>query len=55
MALEIGQLVGQSGPLGDGDVFAEIIPSGRGFQIRSGESTVRVKGTKFGVSSPSTV
>jgi hypothetical protein len=41
--------------LESGDVFAEIIPSGRGFEIRSGESTVRVKGTKFGVSAPSTV
>ena len=38
-----------------GEVFAEIIPSGKGFEIRSGESTVRVKGTKFGVRSPSTV
>jgi len=41
--------------LESGDVFAEIIPSGRGFEIRSGESTVRVKGTKFGVTAPSTV
>lgn len=38
-----------------GDVFAQITPSGRGFEIRSGESTVKVQGTKFGVSSPSTV
>ena len=38
-----------------GEVFAEIIPSGKGFQIRSGESTVQVKGTKFGVTAPSTV
>ncbi len=41
--------------LESGEVFAEIIPSGKGFQIRSGESTVRVKGTKFGVTAPSTV
>src|SRR5262245_4002833 len=41
--------------LESGDVFAEIIPSGRGFEIRSGESTVRVRGTKFGVTAPSTV
>jgi len=41
--------------LESGDVFAEIRPSGKGFEIRSGESTVRVKGTKFGVSAPSTV
>ena len=41
--------------LESGEVFAEIIPSGRGFEIRSGESTVRVKGTKFGVTAPSTV
>jgi hypothetical protein len=41
--------------LESGEVFAEIIPSGKGFEIRSGDSTVRVKGTKFGVTSPSTV
>jgi hypothetical protein len=41
--------------LESGEVFAEIIPSGQGFEIRSGESTVRVKGTKFGVTAPSTV
>src|SRR6185436_4615691 len=38
-----------------GEVFAEITPSGKGFEIRSGESVVRVKGTKFGVTAPSTV
>jgi hypothetical protein len=38
-----------------GEVFAEIIPSGKGFQIRFGESIVQVKGTKFGVTAPSTV
>jgi len=41
--------------LESGDVFAEITPSGKGFRIRSGESTVQVKGTKFGVTAPSTV
>jgi hypothetical protein len=41
--------------LESGEIFADIIPSGKGFQIRSGESTVRVKGTKFGVTAPSTV
>jgi hypothetical protein len=41
--------------LESGDVFAEIRPSGKGFEIRSGESTVQVWGTKFGVSAPSTV
>ncbi|HVR87023.1 MAG TPA: FecR domain-containing protein [Planctomycetota bacterium] len=41
--------------LESGDVFADIIPSGRGFEIRSGESTIRVQGTKFGVTAPSTV
>ncbi|MBV8880817.1 MAG: FecR domain-containing protein [Planctomycetaceae bacterium] len=41
--------------LESGEVFAEIKPSGKGFEIRSGESTVRVKGTKFGVTAPSTV
>lgn len=41
--------------LESGDVFADITPSGKGFEIRSGDSTVLVKGTKFGVTSPSTV
>ena len=41
--------------LESGEIFAEIIPSGKGFEIRSGDSTVRVKGTKFGVTAPSTV
>lgn len=41
--------------LESGEIFAEITPSGRGFEIRSGESTVRVKGTRFGVTAPSTV
>jgi hypothetical protein len=41
--------------LESGEVFAEIIPSGKGFQIRSGDSIVRVRGTKFGVTAPSTV
>jgi len=41
--------------LESGEVFAEIIPSGKGFEIRSGESTVRVQGTKFGVTAPATV
>ncbi len=41
--------------LESGEVFADIIPSGKGFEIRSGDSTVQVKGTKFGVTAPSTV
>ncbi|HEV3028094.1 MAG TPA: FecR family protein, partial [Planctomycetota bacterium] len=41
--------------LESGDVFADIIPSGKGFEIRSGDSTVRVQGTRFGVTAPSTV
>lgn len=41
--------------LESGDVFADILPSGKGFEIRSGESSVHVKGTKFGVSAPATV
>ena len=38
-----------------GEVFAEIVPSGRGFVIRTGETTVTVHGTKFGVTAPGTV
>lgn len=41
--------------LESGEVFAEIRPSGKGFEMRSGESLVRVKGTKFGVTAPSTI
>lgn len=41
--------------LESGQVFADILPSGKGFEIRSGDSTVRVKGTRFGVTAPSTV
>jgi hypothetical protein len=41
--------------LESGEIFADIIPSGQGFEIRSGDSTVRVKGTRFGVTAPSTV
>ena len=41
--------------LESGEVFAEITPSGKGFEIRSGDSTVRVKGTRFGVTAPATV
>ncbi|HXX92255.1 MAG TPA: FecR domain-containing protein, partial [Planctomycetota bacterium] len=32
-----------------GEVFAEIVPSGLGFELRSGETTVTVHGTRFGV------
>lgn len=38
-----------------GEVFAEILPSGRGFEIRAAEARVRVHGTRFGVRAPSTV
>jgi hypothetical protein len=41
--------------LESGEVFADIQRSGQGFEIRSGDSTVRVKGTRFGVTAPSTV
>ncbi|MBI4563604.1 MAG: FecR domain-containing protein [Planctomycetes bacterium] len=45
--------------LAKGELFAEIIPSGRGFAVESGDATVKVLGTRFGVksaqSSPSTV
>jgi ferric-dicitrate binding protein FerR (iron transport regulator) len=38
-----------------GEVFAEIIPSGRGFELRSGETIVTVHGTKFGVAATGAV
>ncbi len=41
--------------LESGDLFADILPSGKGFEIRSGEATVRVHGTRFGVTAPATV
>jgi hypothetical protein len=41
--------------LEQGEVFAEIVPSGRGFELRSGETTVTVHGTKFGVAATGAV
>ncbi len=41
--------------LESGEVFAEIEPSGLGFELRCGETTARVRGTRFGMTSPSTV
>ncbi len=41
--------------LESGELFAEIVPSGRGFEIRTGETTVTVHGTKFGVASSGAV
>ncbi len=41
--------------LESGEVFADIAPSGRGFELRSGDASIRVRGTRFGVTSPSTV
>ena len=41
--------------LESGEVFAEIAPSGRGFEIRTAGTAARVRGTRFGVRAPSTV
>lgn len=41
--------------LESGELLADIAPSGRGFEIRTADTTVRVHGTRFGVSAPSTV
>ncbi len=41
--------------LESGEVFAEIAPSGLGFEIRTGDTAARVRGTRFGVRAPSTV
>ncbi len=38
-----------------GEVFADIEPSGRGFEIRSAGAVARVHGTRFGVRAPETV
>lgn len=38
-----------------GRVFADILPSGRGFEIRTDEARARVHGTRFAVAAPSTV
>jgi ferric-dicitrate binding protein FerR (iron transport regulator) len=38
-----------------GEVFAEIEPSGRGFELRSSGAAARVHGTRFGVRAPETV
>jgi ferric-dicitrate binding protein FerR (iron transport regulator) len=41
--------------LESGRVFADIIPSGKGFEVRTSETTVKVHGTRFGVTAPSAV
>ena len=41
--------------LEQGEIFADIAPSGKGFEIRSADTTVRVHGTRFGVTAPATV
>ena len=41
--------------LESGEVFADILPSGRGFEIRSAGAVARVHGTRFGVTAPATV
>jgi ferric-dicitrate binding protein FerR (iron transport regulator) len=38
-----------------GQVFADILPSGKGFEIRAEEAVARVHGTRFGVTAPATV
>jgi hypothetical protein len=38
-----------------GEVFAEIEPSGRGFELRAPAASARVHGTRFGVRAPDTV
>lgn len=38
-----------------GELFAEIEPSGHGFEVRTAQTTARVQGTRFGVRAPSTV
>jgi hypothetical protein len=41
--------------LESGELFAEITPSGRGFEIRTGDLRAQVHGTRFGVHAPETV
>ncbi len=38
--------------LDSGNLFAQIIPSGKGFEVKSGDATVTVHGTRFGVRAP---
>lgn len=38
-----------------GNVFADILPSGKGFEIRAEQAVARVHGTRFGVTAPATV
>ncbi|HEX7898446.1 MAG TPA: FecR family protein [Planctomycetota bacterium] len=41
--------------LESGQVFADILPSGKGFEIRAAQAVARVHGTRFGVTAPATV
>jgi len=41
--------------LESGRLFAEILPSGRGFEVRASGTVAKVHGTKFGVDAPGTV
>ncbi len=41
--------------LESGELFAEIDPSGKGFEIRTAQTSARVRGTRFGVTAPATI
>jgi hypothetical protein len=41
--------------LESGQLFADVLPSGKGFQVKSPGTTVTVHGTRFGVATPATV
>jgi ferric-dicitrate binding protein FerR (iron transport regulator) len=41
--------------LESGELFADVLPTGKGFEIRSSGTTVTVHGTRFGVAAPATV
>jgi ferric-dicitrate binding protein FerR (iron transport regulator) len=59
LKLDAGTRVRFAGPravvLESGRLFAEILPSGRGFEVRAPETLARVQGTRFGVAVPATV
>ena len=59
LRLDAGSRLRFDGPravtLEAGSLFADILPSGRGFEVRAAGAVARVHGTRFGVTAPGTV